>query len=55
MSRRPDYGTVAILTVGNLTQVLDGTPKPVIVISYPAGLAVNATYAGGATAPVHVA
>jgi 2',3'-cyclic-nucleotide 2'-phosphodiesterase (5'-nucleotidase family) len=50
----PDYGTVAILTLGNLTQVFDGTPKPVMVTSYPAGLAVNVTYAGDTAVPVHV-
>jgi predicted extracellular nuclease len=58
----PDYvgsatGTLTVtpaaagVTLGNLTQSYDGTPKSVMVTTAPAGLAVAVTYNGSATAP----
>ncbi len=42
---------LATLTLGNLTQVYDGTPRAVTVNTTPAGLAVSVTYDGAATPP----
>ncbi len=44
----------AVVTLGNLTQPFDGTPKPVTVTTAPAGLAVTVTYDGSATPPTAV-
>jgi DNA/RNA endonuclease G (NUC1) len=50
-------GTLAIMqgqatvTLGNLVQAYDGTPKPVTAVTNPAGLALTITYDGGATPP----
>jgi hypothetical protein len=41
----------AAVTLGNLEQVFDGTPKPVTVTTDPAGLGVSVTYGGTPTAP----
>ena len=41
----------AALTLSNLTQVYDGTPKPVTVVTSPAGLAYGVTYNGSAVPP----
>ena len=41
----------ATVTLGNLTQTYDGTPKPVTATTTPAGLAVSITYDGSATPP----
>jgi rhamnogalacturonan endolyase len=43
-------GTAAV-TLGNLDQVYDGTPKAVTVTTSPAGLTVDITYNGSATPP----
>jgi len=43
---------LATVTIGNLSQVYDGTAKTVTVTTVPAGLAVDITYNGSATAPV---
>jgi rhamnogalacturonan endolyase len=44
----------ATVTLGALTQSYDGTPKPVSVATAPAGLNVDVTYDGAATAPYKV-
>ncbi len=41
----------ATITLGNLSQNYDGTPKEVSATTTPAGLTVNLTYNGSATAP----
>lgn len=41
----------AVVTIGALLQVYDGTPRPVTVATVPAGLAVAVTYDGSATPP----
>lgn len=41
----------ATVTLGNLNQPHDGTPKPVTVTTEPAGLAVEITYNGSAAVP----
>lgn len=41
----------AQVTLSDLTRIFDGTPKPVTVNTTPAGLGVNLSYDGGATAP----
>lgn len=41
----------ATITLSNLTQVYDGTPKPVTVTTTPANLSVNVTYDGALTVP----
>ncbi len=41
----------ATVTLGDLAQTFDGAPKPVSVTTAPAGLAVDVTYDGSATAP----
>ena len=44
---------MATLTLGNLAQVFDGTPKPVAVTSVPAGLTgVSVTYEGALAPPI---
>src|SRR5262249_26298423 len=43
---------VAAVTLGNLSQVYDGTPKVPSVSTLPNGLTVNLTYDGSSTAPV---
>jgi pectin methylesterase-like acyl-CoA thioesterase len=42
----------AAITLGNLSQTFDGTPKAVSVATEPAGINVAVTYNGSATAPV---
>ena len=41
----------AVVTLGSLTSVYDGAPKPAAVTTSPAGLAVDVTYNGAAGAP----
>ena len=41
----------ATVTLSNMTQIYDGTPKSVTVITSPLGLSVNVTYNGLPTAP----
>ena len=41
----------ASVTLGNLTQYYDGTPKSVTATTVPSGLTVNLTYNGSANAP----
>jgi rhamnogalacturonan endolyase len=43
----------ATITLGNLNQEYDGEPKHVTIETIPAGLAVAATYAGGAAPPIN--
>jgi len=43
----------AALVLGDLDQTYDGTPRPVSVVTTPAGLAVTVTYDGGATPPTN--
>lgn len=43
----------ATLAFGNLQQIYDGAPKPVIVVTTPADLDVIVTYDGSETAPVY--
>jgi hypothetical protein len=43
----------ATVTLGNLSQTYDGTPKSATVTTTPAGLAVSVTYDGSATAPTN--
>jgi hypothetical protein len=44
----------ATLTLSNLSQTYDGTPRPITVTTSPAGLAViNVTYNGSSTVPTH--
>ena len=43
----------ATITLGNLSQTYDGTPKIVSVTTAPPGLAVNLTYNGSASAPIN--
>ncbi len=45
---------VALVTLGNLAQVFDGTPKPVTVTTSPTGLAVTTTYNSLPTPPTNV-
>lgn len=42
------------ITLGNLTQPYDGTPRPVTFTTTPGGLPVTLTYNGSATAPAAV-
>ncbi len=44
----------ATVTLANLAQTCDGTPKSVQATTRPAGLAVNITYNGSTNAPVNV-
>ena len=41
----------ATVTLGNLTQTYDGSPKPVTATTAPSGLTVTLTYNGSTTAP----
>lgn len=43
----------ATVSLGNLTQNYDGTPKPVTVSTNPAGIAVSVTYNGSTTPPTN--
>jgi hypothetical protein len=43
----------ATVTIGNLTQSYDNTPRAVTVTTSPANLAVSVTYAGNAAAPTN--
>ena len=45
------YTTAAIVTVSNLTQTYDGSPKSATVTTIPAGLSVTVTYDGSPTSP----
>ena len=47
----PVTQAAATVTLGNLNQTYDGTPKNATVSTTPSGLTVNLTYNGGATAP----
>ena len=44
----------AQVTLSDLTQVYDGTQRPVTVATQPSGLVVDVTYDGGGTAPMAV-
>ncbi len=44
-------GAPATVTLSNLNQVSDGSPKPATVTTTPAGLATTVTYNGSTTAP----
>ncbi len=46
--------TNCVLTLSNLTQTYDGTPKPVTVLSSPSGAPVAVTYNGSSAPPVAV-
>ncbi len=46
--------TAATVTLGNLSQTYDGTPKSATATTTPSGLAVSITYNGSATAPTLV-
>lgn len=43
---------VAAVSMGNLSQMYDGTPKTVTISTIPTGLAVDVTYNGSSTVPV---
>jgi hypothetical protein len=45
--------TTASVTLGNLNQTFDGSPKPVTVTTDPAGLTTAVTYDTSPTAPTH--
>jgi pectin methylesterase-like acyl-CoA thioesterase len=47
----PTEKLTAVVSLSNLTQTFDGTPKPVTVSTDPGGLNVDVTYNGSATAP----
>jgi uncharacterized repeat protein (TIGR01451 family) len=47
-----DKGT-AVVTLGNLNQTYDGTPKSVTVVTNPSGLSVVVTYDGSTTPPTN--
>jgi len=49
----PTEKLTAIVSLTNLTQVYDGTPKPVTVSTDPNGLTVDVTYNGIPTAPTN--
>jgi 2',3'-cyclic-nucleotide 2'-phosphodiesterase (5'-nucleotidase family) len=49
----PAYSTEAIVLLGNLAQVYDGTPRTVTVTTYPPNLTNTLTYGGGEGAPIH--
>jgi 2',3'-cyclic-nucleotide 2'-phosphodiesterase / 3'-nucleotidase / 5'-nucleotidase len=49
----PAYSTAAIVLLGNLAQVYDGTPRTVAVSTYPPNLANTLTYDGSADVPIH--
>ena len=52
-SDRPAYDTVAYVTLGNLAQIYDRTPKPVTVTTVPPDLTNAVTYNGSSDIPVH--
>lgn len=43
----------ATITLGGLSQIYDGAPKPVTATTTPGGLTVGVTYGGSATVPVN--
>jgi hypothetical protein len=43
----------ASVSLGNLAQTYDGTPKSASVTTSPGGLSVSVTYDGGSTPPIH--
>ncbi len=43
----------AVVTLQDLNQIFDGTPKPVTALTNPSGLTVTFTYDGSATAPTN--
>jgi hypothetical protein len=45
--------TTAAVTLSNLAQIYNGTPRPVTVTTIPPGLAVIVTYNGSSTAPTN--
>jgi len=49
----PAYSTVAIVSLGNLAQVYDGTPRTATVLTVPPNLTNSLTYDGSASAPIH--
>jgi hypothetical protein len=44
-------GAAAVVTLGDLSQTYDGSPKSVTITTSPAGLPVTITYNGSTTAP----
>ena len=44
----------AIVSLGNLAQTYDGTPRNVSVVTVPSGLPVDLTYNGSSNAPINV-
>jgi hypothetical protein len=48
----PPFGQPASVTLGNLAQTYDGTPRNATVTTVPPGLAYTITYDGGSAAPV---
>lgn len=50
---QPPYSTEAVVQLGNLTQVFNGSARPAAVTTVPSGLGVTVTYDGSATVPVH--
>jgi beta-lactam-binding protein with PASTA domain len=49
----PENLTPVTVTLGNLAQTYNGSPKPVSVTTSPAGISVNTTYSGSSTAPTN--
>ncbi|HVE56921.1 MAG TPA: pectinesterase family protein, partial [Pyrinomonadaceae bacterium] len=49
----PTEKLTAIISLSNLTQTFDGTPKPVTVTTDPGSLTVDVTYNGSPTAPTN--
>lgn len=49
----PAYSTEAIVSLGNLSQTYDGTPRNVSVTTVPPALQYAVTYNGQASVPVH--
>ncbi|HEX8369386.1 MAG TPA: pectinesterase family protein [Pyrinomonadaceae bacterium] len=49
----PQEKLTAIVTLSNLNQVYDGTPKTPTITTDPSGLTVDVTYNGSSTAPVN--
>jgi hypothetical protein len=47
------YTTAAIVTLGNLTQTYNGTPRSVSATTLPPGIAIDLSYNGSAVAPVN--
>ena len=45
--------TTATVTISNTAQTYNGSPRPVTVVTSPAGLTVNVTYNGSGTAPTN--